>query len=795
MATLDSHYNNEEILVSLHDVARIFLYNKVLLISTALYCALFGLFYSLTKPLEYEITSTFKEQGDIKTEGALKDFKEALGLTFDVTQTSIFMKSQHILHPIVSRLGLQVQQVKKRENIILGCRRALLAEFHKKVPDLESVRFRDVVYEGEDPRSFQLMRIDDHTFEISTEEERKQGTLGELISLGNHCSLYIDSIPKGEQNASFEIHPWTETVEDLRTCLLIKPHKQNRSLYVLTLKWPDRFLGTELVNGIMEQYQTFLREEYDQRINLDLAYLQRRQNDLVKEFEMAMRQHQTYLQNNIDTQGYLYLKQELEEVAKPYRELFLRSCSIEVEEKQLLTWGERDSPFWLGETPIGSHLNRLHLSLEDLFRERDQIQTVFHVDSSAIDHEELLRHVRRDLQAVTIALAEPISEWKDLELRNHSHLLSIREKILMERSEEPGTLDLGQARHLLGEQGRSLEEFQSSKEKMLRLLDQMNSAPFETLSPLLPDEISQRLLSRIGEAQLHLNDTANYSQKEKERAERTITEHRDLLSTHVQRLIEGEELQAELCQEKITLLQKKVLDGLQCQISILREQITDLIRQRIDALKQEQLFLKRKMEDLREKMRLLPDKWFSETLLTFQTDIRTKLIQAVNQLVETKMIGSNLYHIASKPLDTAVSPRFAKKPQIILYSAGAAFAGSLLMYLFLFAIGLIRGLPFGVEKLKGLRFSGFLGRSQDREVVKKAFLALQNSRSIGVIMGQGPDLSVLLPEYVQRSRKPLDHSDSLSLLQCEGIIVTLCDEKTEILLPYLNHPNATFLKL
>jgi hypothetical protein len=829
-------YFDDAYWVSLQDLVRFFSKHKPCLFAVALYCALMSFFYIVTQPIQYEIVASFKEQGDIKTDGALKEFKEALGLMFDVTQTSVFMKSQHILRPVVVRFGLQVVQKPSNDFLELFSR-TIRAEFRQTNVDLERFQFSNVQYDGEQDLSFSFQWLDDRVFELSMQQERTRGELGQQISLQG-VSLCIDRAPR--QQGSFTIEPWTETVARVRARLLIQPHKQNRSLYILTLRWPDRFVGAAVVNGLMERYQQFWKEDYEQRVNADLAYLQQRKNELFQEFATGMEEYKRYLQNNVDSSGMMDLKQQIKEIAVPYRDLFLRSCALEMEEKQLNAWKEGDSPLLLEHTTAGTHLHRLHIALEDLHRERDFLETsLYEVKKNLAprgSREELLRQVRCDLQSVTAALYRnneknrdfskeaaqivlpgkseadfsgcfgimhqrewevPSQEPEDVQLylKNLAHILAVREKILLEQTEEQ-PLDLEQARRLLTEQYRVLDESQSGKERMGRFINQIEILSLEALTPLLRDEVSQRVLARATELQLQVEDVNHYTTKERERAERMLHNQRALLKAHVQRLQESEDLREQLCREKVCGLQRAVVEGIHRQAAIVREQIADLICQRKEALQQELLLLKQKMEDLRGRMRQFPDKWFSEGLLDFQREIRAKLIQAVHQLVETKAIGRNLYHFASLPLDMAVPPRLAKSPHLFLYSATAALCGCSVTYLFLFAFGLIRGLPFGVEKLKGTRFAGELGRSpeQDREVLRKAFLFLQGKQPIGMAMGQGPDLSALLPSGVRSSHAPLSHSDSLALLQCEGIIVSLCEEVTDILLPYLNHPHAIFVK-
>lgn len=821
--------------ISLHDLGRILLKNKGVLALVTFLCALGGFYYALTRPVEYLIEATFKEQGEIRAEGPLQGFKEALGGLFDSSQTPLLMKSQQILNPLIIQMGLQIRSTEKQETR-RWLRNSLRAEMGKTLPEHDPFRFQNVDYRGEKPLKIEVRCVAPETFEVSWKKGKAQGRTGEKIVLGE-TSFTIAALPKKlkmDTPYHFEILPLNTLINDLRRRLLISGHKQNRSLFVFNLRYPDRILGAEIVNSLMAHYLKFLKKEHEQRVEQELVFLQRRQEELAKGFEKILEEQKSYLQNNVDTLGFIDLKQELEEVAAPYREFFLRTCSLEMEEKQLLAWNEHESPLLLEGTSIGPHLHRLHASREDLRRERDLIESALYAQAVPIRREEALFHVRADLQTLsTLNEAEQpfslfcdpdnmILDWaqevrqgakeqKDFRLyvQNLSHLLSIREKFLQECSGERRELecvDLDTARRLLVESSRALDEVRGAKEKLIHLIEQLEKPSFElsSLSSFLHDEASQRLLSSAMQLHFQLQDHDNYSEKEQERAERSLALQRKILKGHLKRLLETEDLRDLLCQEKIASLQKMTLECIHRQNSVCQEQILDLISRRKESIKLEQRLLDQKMEELRSRMGKFPQKWYSERILKLRAEINAKLIQVVNQLAETKNIARHFHHVASRALDEAIPPLYPKKSRLALFSFSGAIMGFIPAYFILFSIGILRGLPVGADTLKALNlpFSGRIGRSEeeDLETLKRALLTMNGKKEIALIMGNGPDYYSLFRQLhpgstLLLSRAPLDRAETLALIErSEGMIVTVCEESLEMLMPFLKHPHCTFLK-
>ena len=92
--------------ISLYDLGRVLQKHLRLLLLISFFCALIGFGYALFYPVEYAVEATFKEQGEIKADGPLQSFREALNGFFDSSQTPLVMKSHQVLKPLIFRKGL-----------------------------------------------------------------------------------------------------------------------------------------------------------------------------------------------------------------------------------------------------------------------------------------------------------------------------------------------------------------------------------------------------------------------------------------------------------------------------------------------------------------------------------------------------------------------------------------------------------------------------------------------------------------------------------------------------------------
>ena len=727
----------EEKVFSLGDVARLFRKKRAKLILLAFLFAIMAAIYMLSRPARYTVHATFKESAE-KKEGDNALLKSMLGNlgSFEAPQAAVLMKSYRVLKPIIIHLGLQAQ-IQERGWLNCHyhyCLDNIRAELHRPLPNIDSFRFKDVCYEGEKAFSCRIIFRDAQTFDVYYRKKKFSAKLGEPIDLGV-ASFRLMHAPQSVQfNCLYPltINSWLDVVQSIRSNLKIVAHKLNQSIDDLSLSQRDRFLGAEILNELMAEYQHYLKQDHDQVAAAQLAYLEERQQSLLDLLNLAMDEHVSYLRSNVQDMGFLSSDQESKAFSVPYQELFRESLSADMEMAQLSAW-QKDVPTHLGENfLVGAKIHRIRDSIQELESERELIAAsiYFHSPKEGLFH---LQNGNFDLEGIDLATAK---------------------KLIMESSEN---LDHSKA------------EIQHLHELQNRVED--STFNLSSLSSVLKDPTSEKLLAEATELHLQIEDEDNHSDKEEGHNRRELSLQRKILQDHLQQLVEIEQMNVSLAQEKIASLQQISLDCINRQISVKQEQIEELISQRKESLIHEKQLLEKKMQDLRLKMNDLPDKWRAENILKLKTELGINIMQSVAQLVESKTIGQNLHTIESKPLDLSVVPYLPESPHLILFCLALSFLGGIGGYLWFFFRALIRGFPVAPDTLQALNypFAGCISSranessaehltDQDLESLRKIPIQIdvEKSQIIGLFGGKGPDYTNALIDLLARSGlKPL----------------------------------------
>ncbi|MBF8262808.1 MAG: wzc [Parachlamydiales bacterium] len=750
--------NPEEKIFSLQDLSRLFRAQKKRLLRAGSLCALMAMLYVFSKPAVYQIDATFKEGAEKKeAESVLKDFITNMGSGLDAPQAASFMKSYQVIHPLVSRMGLQVQVIecgwlRRKWNRL---RDVVYSEMGCTLADLDRFRFSNVSYDGEKPLDLQLTFLDRDRFEIQQGSQKIQGRVNDSTEIGgaSFCLWHAPAQVKIGSPYPMRVASWIDTAKSIRNSLKIATNKLNKSILELSLSMRDRHLGADILNEMMSEYQRYLKRDHDQLAHEQLAYLEERQNDLVAKLGRAMDEHVSYLRSNVGSSGFLSVDQETQAFLKPYQELFTRSFVADLEMEHLSACRDHPTSLAVGETsPIGVTIQRLRQEIQSLEGQRDLLGAAlfFHPaaheegdDVSELPHDQQLHLVRMDLQAAKNALNDietdgglplqlelfhdpnhVVQSWaqrieehgeekNDLAqyLHNMVRLFSVREKILLERQFQPQNdntelngIDLNTAKKLLIQTSQKLDESKASVQRYRHLLNRIDDPAFElaSLCAVLRDPTSQQILGQASKLHLEMEDESSHSEKEASRNRRENALQRKILSDHLKQMIVVEQLNRSIFQDKIASLQQVALDCVNRLVCIDQEQIAALALQRRESLKREKEILVKKMHDLRACMNELPEKWRAESLLKLRTEMGVRIMQSVAQLVESKTIGQHLHHVESKPLDPALCPLLPQRPQLLLLGLAGAIIGALAAFIWTFLQSLYRGFPVGADTLRAL---------------------------------------------------------------------------------------------
>jgi len=321
----------EERIFTLSDVRRLFQSQKRTLCLIALVCAtcVFGL--QLLRTPKYLAEATFKEGVEKTDEGGLKELLGGFGMGPQQPQAVVLMKSHQVLKPLAERFGLQVSV--KRPGFLGKIFRRMTdnwrAERENPLSELDWFEFENVRYNGEQKKTYGIRFTDPQHFEILDGGKPVHNLA--LTCTKTPSNLRLHKI------YTLTLTPWIDAVGALRKSLKITSHKTNKSIYDLSLEHRDRMLAARLLNGLMEEYQHYLKKEHDQTAATQVAYLEKKQSQIYDQMGHVFDEHAVYLKNALRTNGFIGLKEGIESFLEMHENMRSKLVNIDLELAQLET--------------------------------------------------------------------------------------------------------------------------------------------------------------------------------------------------------------------------------------------------------------------------------------------------------------------------------------------------------------------------------------------------------------------------------------------------------------------------
>ena len=810
----------DERVFTLSDIRKLFAKGRKKLHRVLIIGGLCGLGIAMLKAPKYEVIGSFKEGKDSPRSEtvSLKQLVTGANGDAETGQTEILMQSNQVLKPLVMRFGLQakVPDGGILAKVVRRLSNLLKAECGELLGELDGFVFRDVEHEGMQTLSYRLRFEDSKHFAVfDGVNQVSLGTVQERVSLPD-VAFIIDKVPKKLQLGRMyplQICPWPLAVRSVRGNLEISANKVSKSIYMLKLQTSDRYQGVELLNGLMQEYRSYLKREHDALAKDQLAYLEHRQEEICEKLSSTFDDHTAYLQKNLSHHGSLSLSQKVHSISELHRCLSEKIAAIDWEYERLaLIESEKHCSLLHEETPVAKELHKIGVSIQDLREQKDLIElcqgTLRETREMALRYPariEELKQIQKNRQSAQKSLHAieegelllsadwsflgPLAEWAsrisqiqtpekrgDLiaYLDNHIRLLSMQEHIAQERIfyEEPllpefEGINLATVNALFVEYNRLLDAHTATIAHFGKLIEEILKSDFNisSLGAVLQDPLSCTLIARASEVFVSLRDEKHRSEKEEARWTQELQLHKQILCDHLKQLCEVEKLQERLIRDKLKGLQQASLVCINGQISALRERMGDLVRDRKSSLLEEKAILEKKQQELRSCFGDLPEQWRQEKWMHFKTNTGMKMISSITELVESKTISRHLHHIESKIVDPAILPEAPLKPKLFLFSFLGAFLATGGFFLRQLILAILRGFPISAESLQAMRYP-FLGKISSFCDGPKALLEgldLESLRQIirfvdvspkaqvvGLIAGKGPDYSYAIGELLSK---------------------------------------------
>src|SRR5581483_6099288 len=488
---------NDAFVLTFSDMKRLFLRHKKKMKSVAVFCALFVFSILLVQAPQYQIESTFKQsnkQSDI-TSSMKKVVQQFMPLSSETALIAV-MQSNDVMGRAVERLGLQAAC---KPGFVLGkilkrIRNNVVVECGGTLSDPDVFSFANVLYSGEKPLKLFIRAKSDRSFELLDTGKHVivEGKLGESLVFpsGRLTLVAFPSDIKIDSLYPLSIHPLLNILKRVRSQLRISPHKLDKNIIHLQFFWSNRHEGAAFLNHLMLSYQEYLKKENDDICQMQLEYLNRRQQELTRYYDEALEDHSSYLKENLEKNGFIGFTEEIATLSEPKNLYTSKLFDVDLELKRLI---DARMSFARGDQllfPSGEEL----LEVETELREARDLLASVKEEKTIPETPSLLKEPRS-------AIAMLVKQIEQKEVTQGNRLLfaaylqeiigqleqkqkTLKENLELQRQgcDEFLGLNLATAQGLLVEYTRQRDSYQAQMKELIFLREQLNKPGFEVSS-------------------------------------------------------------------------------------------------------------------------------------------------------------------------------------------------------------------------------------------------------------------------------------------------------------------------
>ena len=816
--------SKEENFILFSDVKQLFICSIWVVILGAVLFGGVGFWARSQVPVKHEIKATFKDgaKTTISQVGVFENLLKNMSIGGE-RHGDVLITSSLVLEPVIEKLGLQMvveseSKWEKKRNLFID---ALRAEKKRPLKEKGSFEFENVSYHGTLPKSYILYFFTRDFFELRDDKDHVllKGEVGKEVGFDG-ISFTLKSLPDRLKLRSLyplTINPMQEKILSLRSQVDIIQNTSNPGVLELTLFYTNLIFGKHVLDSIMEEYQRYLIDESERISEGQIAYLEKRRDELCLKMNEHLQTHVDYLKNNLQENGSLTLGQQLplfqerkEKFSKDLMALKLKKGKLE--KRDVLDLGQEMATLQLSlhemtkehdelslallkaplrNNNVARHLHKLDLIEKEKLRSKTGIDIFFSKLLKPINQErrtllttydfgtvflpetlELKKVEEGKKELMALAKQSTYPKLANSYLENNIRLLSLQEEVLKKRllsgakkGEEYRGIDINTARKLLLDYLHKRDDLLFKYRQMEFGKGQLEKENIEYISLIetFPDTTSQRLVRELGEMTQQLRKKRILTEKEIERLEKKFSSTKDDLIHHMKETIALTLLEKERLEERIHAVQVTILDLLGQEMTLLEKQVEDRIDEQLKFLDQEKRLIHDQLDLIKEEMAGIPESWLREKELAFSANMNQGMLEALVQLVESKSIESNLSMIESKPINYAYASVVPKSPLIKIFGLIGAFVGGLIAFFGCFARALYKGFPIGLRNLasRGKRVMGTLTNNpaKDLEVLRNlSFLVNQKNRLpliVTLILGSKEDYSSSFADLLAKEGKRL----------------------------------------
>jgi tyrosine-protein kinase Etk/Wzc len=344
--------SQQEVIISLSDFYLLCKRAKRKIVYAALLMAVLAVLYTLSKPVGYLATGSFREKSKSQSglpNGSGLSILLSGGQSANNSEAMSSMLSRTLLENVAKQLNLQANlrknhfQFKTLANIYKNLN-VEYQLYNKKIgpifPDQElDIAVKDVLYNGEAPGRVKLRFLTEDTYQVYPVPEgvNETGTIGQpfVMPYGTFTIVRNNQHPLSREDFLLDFIPFEKVVENLSRHLGIETDRDDKSILKLKYLDENRQLAAIILNSVMTQYQKLLRKDQQSILDEQLNYLQARQDLMQKKLKGMMDDHAEKLSIDLTQTGFPNTDQAMHFFATAQEGYIRELLAIDLELKRL----------------------------------------------------------------------------------------------------------------------------------------------------------------------------------------------------------------------------------------------------------------------------------------------------------------------------------------------------------------------------------------------------------------------------------------------------------------------------
>jgi len=316
----------QDLLISVADIISLLKKNRLkVLLSMILFSGII-LLYTMSFPVVYVAEAKFRQNGKSDS-GMNNPLEELFGTKSESREGKILstLKSRSFMTKLIKKVDIQgvIRERGKKQSLLSAIMDNLRVQYaHLRRRDRVRVykarpllSISEVRFEEELTRSFEVEFLDDRRYIVKEDrEEIGRGTLGAPFSYQGFVFTLTDNLPDPKAGKIFDVTLFAMNAyaDKLGEAIDVRPSEEDESVLVLKAGHPDRDYAEKFLRSVLELYHAHLNEENDRYAKLQLAYLEKRKNEMFESQREAMTHHAENLAKDLSQSGLLSFDKELE---------------------------------------------------------------------------------------------------------------------------------------------------------------------------------------------------------------------------------------------------------------------------------------------------------------------------------------------------------------------------------------------------------------------------------------------------------------------------------------------------